>query len=157
MKSRTLISVLILIMAILIIAGSCATMKKAISDEDFFEVFSGTWVNTEYSGANPRFQKRINYPDGVWEFYRMISDITPREKGKSTIIDKWIDSSGNILYKSHWESKLWVFTDPVEGYEMGKISKSGNTLELLYYFGDYPIEKWEPDNIRYIYWIYYRQ
>ena len=40
---------------------------------------------------------------------------------------------------------------------MGKFSNSGNTYEQVFNFGDDPIEKWVPDDIRYYYWILYRQ
>ena len=49
MKTRSLVAILILVLAVLIIAGSCTTRRKAISDEDFMEALSGTWVNTDYS------------------------------------------------------------------------------------------------------------
>ena len=42
MKTRTFVLILILFLAVLIIAGSCATRRKAISDEDFIEAWSGT-------------------------------------------------------------------------------------------------------------------
>lgn len=154
MKTKTFILVLLLIMAVSVFLLSCATTKKAIPEEDFFEAFSGTWVNIEYSGFHDRLQKRINYPDGTWEFYRTISNTKPFEKGQSTIIDKWIDSKGDILYKAQWESLSFF---GILGYEMGKISNSGHTLELLFPFGDEPIEEWKPDYYRYTYWIYYRQ
>ena len=55
MKTRMFVSVLILVLAVLIIAGSCATRRKAISDEDFMEAWSGTWINTDYGrGSNPQ-------------------------------------------------------------------------------------------------------
>jgi len=52
MKSRTLISVLILIMAVLVIAGSCATGKKIISVDDAMKQFEEIYINTEYSGQD---------------------------------------------------------------------------------------------------------
>ena len=42
------------VFAVLIIAGSCATRRKAISDEDFMEAWSGTWINTDYGKSNPQ-------------------------------------------------------------------------------------------------------
>ena len=152
MKARTLILVVILLAVVsFLLAGN---YKKAISEEDFFEAFSGTWVNTEYTGVPPRFQKRINYLDREWELYPEITSTRPQGLLKGIITDKWIDSEGAIWYKAHWEN---VGTYPETAYEMGKIYNSGNTLELIYSFGDDPIEEWELDNIRYTYVIYYRQ
>ena len=47
-QTRAFVSILILVLAVLIIVGSCATKKKAISEEDFLEAFSGIWINTDY-------------------------------------------------------------------------------------------------------------
>lgn len=46
MKTRTFISVVILIMAVLIIVGSCATEKLATKKS---EILYGTWVNKDYN------------------------------------------------------------------------------------------------------------
>jgi hypothetical protein len=45
MKTRTFVSILILMLAVMIIAGSCATRKKAVSPEDATGIRSGKWVN----------------------------------------------------------------------------------------------------------------
>ena len=46
MKTRRLVSILILVMAVLFIAGSCATGKKA--EKGVNELY-GTWENEEYN------------------------------------------------------------------------------------------------------------
>ena len=150
MKTRTLISILILVFAVLIIAGSCATTKKAISEEDFFEAWSGTWINKDYGGD---YQKIITYPDGTFENYGKIPSTKPGTWGKMTIIEKWVDPKGNVWYRSQFEN----FYFGRKGYEMGKISDSGNTLEIIWAGEDYPIEEWKPDKFEYNYEIYYRQ
>ncbi len=152
MKTRKLILVVILLAVVsFLLAGS---YKKAISEEDFFEAFNGTWVNPEYSGYEYRYQKRINYLDREWELYPEITSTRPQGLLKGIITDKWIDSEGAIWYKAHWEA---IGVVKHKAYEIGKINNSGNTLELIYSFGDNPIEEWELDNIRYTYVIYYRQ
>jgi len=61
MKSRTFASILILILVVFVIIGSCATKRKAVSDEDFFKVLNGTWINTDYSGGeHTRSMVRFN-------------------------------------------------------------------------------------------------
>ena len=42
MKTRSLISILILILAVLIVIGSCATKQMAISEKDATEALVGT-------------------------------------------------------------------------------------------------------------------
>ena len=139
-------------MAVFIIVGSCATKQKAVSDEDFFEVWSGTWVNTDYSGGLG--QKIINHPDGTQEEFGMLTSTTTVHKEKITILDQWLDSKGTIWYRGQWEM-FPPFTS--KGYEMGKISDSGNTWEHIWAGEDSPIEEWEPDKFEYNYLIYYRQ
>jgi hypothetical protein len=153
MKTRTYVSILILVLAVLIVVGSCATKRKAISDEDFFEVWSGTWINTDYGGGN-FFQKIINYPDGTLEMFAILTSTTAGYKEKITLLEQWVDSKGTIWYRVHWEA----FPPYAhKGYKMGKISDSVNTWEFIFASEDYPIEEWEPDKFEYNYRIYYRQ
>lgn len=143
----------ILLIAIALI-GSCATRKKAISEENFFEAYSGTWINIEYeySGGMGNPQKVVRYPDGRWEDYSLAMHEMQRCWGKDTITDIWKDSNGDIRYKGSWENSL-----NVKGYLMGRISDSGNTHEALLRLWGEPIEEWDPDDIRYRYTIHYRQ
>ena len=152
MKTRSLVSILILVLSVLITVGSCATTKKAISDEEFFKVWSSTWINAENSMVGLKFRKAIFHPDGSYDQYYEIEDTIPHDTTKLTFNEKWTDSEGNIWYKAHWENNHYV-----EGYSIGKFSTSGNTYEEVCNFGDKPIEKWAPDDIRYYYWIWYRQ
>ena len=180
MKTRMLVSTLILVLSVLIIAGSCATRKKVISEEDFFVAFSGTWMNTDYMGGYGTPQKMIRFPDGTWEayynwidevesydIYRLIEELLPELiaslpgtdtaystcYGKYTITDMWTDSKGNIWYRAHWE----CLAHKNEGNEYGKINDSGNTLEYLSVKGDRIIEDWDTESFLYNYRIYYRQ
>lgn len=146
----------IFVLAVLIVVSSCATKRKAISEEDFIDAWSGTWINKEYSGAPPHVQKRINYPDGAWEAYPKITSTTRSWWGTSTILDHWIDSKGNIWYKFHWEQREDIDI-PRVGFQMGKISNSGNSWEFILSYGPDPLEEWEPDNIRYDHLIFYSQ
>jgi hypothetical protein len=152
MKPRTLIAGIILILALIAFLGSCATRKKAISEEDFFETWSGTWINTDYGGD--KVKKIITRPDGTREFFGLLTSTMVMGKDKITILDQWVDSKGTIWYRGHWE---FILPTDTKGYEMGKISDSGNTLERIFASEDYPIEEWEPDRFEYNYRIYYRQ
>ena len=152
MKSKTWIVLLILILSVLVAIGSCATKRKVISDEEFLEVWSGTWINTDYGGDTQA--KIINHPDGIRELFTSVTSTTKyARKEKSTILEKWQDSDGTIWYRGYWEG---ISSAVAKGYEMGKISNSGNTWEFLWASEDYPIEEWEPDRFEYNYRIYYR-
>jgi hypothetical protein len=151
MKTRMFISILILVLAVLIVAGSCASRQKAISEEDFFKVWSGTWINIDYGGDT--YQKEINYPNGTYEVYGEVTSTEPGNWGEITLLDKWVDSKGNVWYRA--KSETLYFSHMY--YEMGKISDSGNTWEYIWAGEDYPIEEWEPDRFEYNYRIRYRQ
>ena len=121
MKTRTLVSILILIVAVPIMAGSCATRRKAISEEDFFEAWSGTWINTDYGGGNTG-QKIINHPDGTREIFGMLTSKIVGRKEKCTVLYQWLDSKGTIWYRGNWEC---LTPNRSKGNEMGKITYRG--------------------------------
>ena len=142
MKSRPLISVLILIMAVFVLLAGGS--KK--------EEYYGTWVNTDYdrSIGTHMLAKTIHNHDGTCALYITTSDTEPYLTATFTIEDKWTDSEGNIWYKI-----LYTKTEQIISYfELTKISDSGTTLELVFSIIDYPTEI---DPNAYGYRIYYRQ
>jgi hypothetical protein len=149
MKARTVIYVSILFLAITILFAE--DVKNKISDEDFMEAWSGTWINTDYRGD--MWQKMINYPDGTAEGFGILTSTIAGLKRKITILE-WLDSKGTIWYRVRWDT---FRPSKRTGYEMGKISDSGNTWEYIWAGEDHPIEEWEPDRFEYNYKIYYRQ
>jgi len=142
--------ILFLVLGVLIVAGSCATRKIAISDEDLSNAYTGTWINSEttYEAA-----KIVYFPDGSFNRYVSIHTDYASCKVNNTIINKWKDSNGNIFFESKWE----CVTHGHNGYNLVKISDSGDTLEMLLTLHDLRVEEWEPDNLDYTYYIYYRQ
>jgi len=155
MKTRALLSILILLLAILIISGSCATEKKAYVAKENEELY-GNWVNSEYNDSFHRARHIIN-ADGTIQLYS--TDISTRvaEEGEYIITEKWYDSLGNIWYKAIVTGHVMGSikrTTPV--YVLVKISNSGKTLETLKSGVDYPNE-FDPDALIYRYEILYRQ
>ena len=154
MKTRAFVSLLILVLAVLIIAESCATRKIAISDEDLSAAYTGTWINPEedyFMRMAPL--KLVYFPDGTWNRYFEVDDDRIEEKGEDTIIAQWKDSKGTIYFESHWKE----FIHGWDGYLLARISDSGNTLELLITMQEHRVEEWDRDNIFCEYRIYYRQ
>ncbi len=147
--------IIILVISVLLIAGSCATRKKALSEDDFFKSYSGTWVNSDYSGVEFDFQKLVVEPDGTWETYA--NDIVEQRScaGNITLIDSWTDPASIMWYRAYKDYDYLCGSD--RQYEYGKISNSGKTLEFLYRLGTGEIKKWDPDNPHYDYRIFYRQ
>ena len=154
MEPRTYILPILLITGFCTMLFSCATERKAISEHDLFKTLSGTWVNTEYEykgGMGPP-QKIVIFPDGRFEFYNEATHDIPSVAGRALIMERWIDSKGDIWYKSRAE--VYNTTQ----YEIGKISDSGNTREIIVSSMDLTMEDWQPDNpIKGIYGIYYLQ
>ena len=153
MKTRTFVSIVILVLAVLVIIGSCATKRKAIAEEDFFKTWSGTWINTELKGATGFEQKIITYPDGTWKNYTLAIDTSTQCEGVNTFTAMETDSEGNIWYISKWK----CLSHGTETFQTGKISDSGKTFEFILNYKALDIEEWDPEDIRYTYRIYYRQ
>ncbi len=150
MKTRVLVSILLFILAVLIIAGSCATEKMAYVSKEY--EFYGTWVNPDYTYADKSSSRIIINPNGKMEWYYIVAETTAVYSGEFVITNKWTDSKGNIWYSIIWksdDSKYWT-------YALGKISNSGKTLEYVKSPNDYPKEI-DPNDPRAYYRIYYRQ
>ena len=146
MKVRGFVSTLIVAFAVMTMFEGWAASKKVISTEDFNKIFYGTWINTEYLGVPPRLQKRVRYLEKEWEAYTEITSARPIGLLDAQIDEMWVDRQGVVWYKAHWENTL---LRGETAYQIGKISKSGDILEILISFSDDPKEEWEPDNIRY--------
>jgi hypothetical protein len=121
-------------------------------DECFYlpksnEEIYGTWINKDMS-----IQKRINYYWGYGESYREASSETPTYRITFTIVEKWIDSEGNVWFKN-----FTLHTgnlNPV--FEILKISNNGTVCESVRNQGDFPSK--EELNVNHPYYsIYYRQ
>ena len=126
-------------------------VKKRISENDFWNALSGTWVNTEYLGTYAWFeQKVIVCPDGKWECYQLTTDKNPYRQGYYlTVTEAWTDSEGII----------WCKTTEEIGdtrYQLHKISDSGNIWETLCDPDTYPAEM-DKTLRKSLYYIRYRQ
>jgi len=162
MKTRKFVSILTLVLAVLIIAGSCATQKRIVKDS---EEFYGIWINEEYKGSTPPLKKNVFNPDGTWEYFR--KEASPWETdieileggwirdffGTYTIEDKWTDSDGNVWYKVDLLFGIKKeYTNTY--YLLMRISDSNKIMEYMEDRIRYG-EKIEPKSTKYR--IYYRQ
>ena len=140
MKTRMFVSILILVLAVLIIAGSCATGKKAIKAP--IESVYGTWANLYYNTKEYTAKCTIR-PDGIIEVashteleYHHFDDIS------FTIIESWLDSDGNKYYK----------VDEARGidtwYELWRINETDSVFELVRSQVVYPSEI-DPNHLNY--------
>ena len=145
MKTRTFVSILILVLSVLIISEGCATDKK-VTKEDY-RFMEGTWINLDYDKAW-RYAKVIRKPDRTYEEYVMSYSELPALKGEYTINDKWTDSEGNTFYK------IIVTSHGASYYILSKIDKSGKVYEDVWSTSGMPTEV---DTENDLYRIYYRQ
>ena len=148
MKTRALVSVIILILVVLTIVGSCATRKKAIPIEEALEIRSGIWVNEHYQHE----KLVVQHPDGRYEEYSDLQQEKFYLSGKSDIYESWRDSDGVLWYRAHYQDNVGR-----EGYMFVKISNSDNTFEWIQTEKNKMIEEWKYPVVGYAYYIYYRQ
>ena len=156
MKTRTVASILILVLTVMVIAGSCATGKKAYVAKDDEELY-GAWSNLGYDETDAAHMFLFE-TDGVLQTYKTANTTKKWWNGKYTITDKWIDDEGNIWYKILiTEIKLDTISlpDAEKYYYLGKISDSGRVFEFSYSGYDYPPEV-NPDSLKYPYRVYWR-
>jgi hypothetical protein len=140
------VSILIFILAVLIIAGSCATGSNSYKKE-FKKDMVGTWVNPEYDKQLHFYVKIIIQPDLTGEGYVRNTSVWASDL-THTIIDRWIDNEGNIYYKVVRKGSTW------KQYELWRLNSSKTIWEFIWNTRDYPTEL-NPESGYYL--IYYRQ
>jgi len=151
MKTRTLVSILILALAVLVVTGSCATKKQAYIPKSKEELY-GTWVNIDYHGFS-RPQKFIHYDWGYTERFDLVTDNTVTTRGTFCIIDKWADSEGNTWYKVIWQYRGFP---GVKNFFLVKINENESSWEEVWSYKDFPTESdLTTENTNYGIW--YRQ
>ena len=152
-QTRTYVSISILVLAVLIVAGSCATVNKTYVSSDYvLKELSGTWVNEEYEKTiyNP---KVIVNSDSTWHSYKEWAETTMTSHNTGEFVEfneQWTDSKGTVWYKARYSVKgeITIY------YDFGKISNSGEVWETVFSAFEYSTEiDTESPNYR----IYYRQ
>ena len=150
MKSRTLVSILIFILAVLIIRDGYATDKKVTKRD--YRFVEGTWTNEEYN-SHPHMGKYVLRRDGTFDSYFTTSDTEKEGANHYIIVEKWTDSEGSIWYKMHEWAGIMVEGKPTF-YSLNKFSNSGKIWEFIWLSGEFPTEF---DENNFHYHIYYRQ
>jgi hypothetical protein len=154
MKTKTLLSIPFLFMAVLTLAGSSATNPQVATEEEFYKHWVGTWINTDNPIDPYRPQKIVCHANGTIDIHGA-PNVPKSYTHIITLIESWKDSEGNIWYRGTHKSESGTTFS-----EYGKISTLNNTYELIRTYtdnGDAPIKEWDPDNPEYMYLIYYRQ
>ena len=126
-------SIFVLFMSLIMVALAA----NAYAAEDFYyakenEILYGTWVNMEYQDKPLRFPL-IVIKDGGTELFTSANSNKPRYKTKSLITGRWDDADGNTMYKCRWVGD-WGEV----GSTLYRVSNSGNTLEYVSGYDNYP-------------------
>jgi hypothetical protein len=159
MKTIRLVLLCTLIVAAIVTIGSCAASRKAITEKDFIEAWSGVWVNEELAGNHLNPQILVNHPDRTMEFFINSAymesgkkDMRIRNYGVPSITDKWVDGEGRIWYTA---ATLKGKSGMLLSY-YGFIDEAGEVLEIKEELGNKKIEEWDTDDY-YLHRVYYRR
>ncbi len=132
MKTRTFVSILILISAVLIIAGSCAATKKSITEEELIEKFTGVYVSTDYDGSNKFHSQKFEITsEKHWGFYLKIADPFACGAGYFEVVNNWVDRKGN----TYCQAKMYFGPTVSRIWALWRLDKSGEVLEQTFWYG----------------------
>jgi hypothetical protein len=138
MKTGTMLLSSCVVLAALILLGSCAPGKYTPkANEELY----GTWINKSYGGhydplpsrGDP--QKEVIDSDG-YHVFRFVDDPGQYFVGAETIISKWTDSEGNIWYKTYKGAWSDVNGKTKVPHFLYKLSKSATVRECVYAIRD---------------------
>lgn len=147
MKTRTIVSILILVLAVYIIVGSSAKQKQAYIPKTNEELY-GTWVNTDHVDE----KKCIHYNWGYYELFFLVTDQTATVSGTFQIRDKWVGSDGNLWYKATCQ----YYGTPKMRFYLIKINEDEATREEVYSYNGFPSDSdLTSDHVQFRIW--YRQ
>jgi hypothetical protein len=136
---KSIIGLIFSLTLVVFAADSIANEYYYFATDD--EPLYGTWINSKYQIRPP--QKTIYNPDGTGGSASKIDAEKLKWRFRYLITGRWTDDDGNIMYKSHWVGD-WK----AQGYELFRISNSGNTLEYVFHSEKYP-EKIDPEHRSY--------
>ena len=154
MKTRMLVSILILIMSVMVTSGSYAKSRKTkIETESIRSILTGTWINHDYDEIG--IPGKIVYkPNGSYDLFTNIDDSQRAYHGQYTYIEAWIDSKDTYWYRATYEDS----SSNITHHEFGMINSVKSTWEFLFSGTELPADwEWNPNDFRVSYRIYYRQ
>jgi hypothetical protein len=138
--------------------SGCAP-KKALTDEEAYQRFVGTWLNTEYAGTPEQVQVQVNKPDYAMEEWLTPEATGPVNQWKAIVKKTWVDEKGKIYCQyiaASSDHPGWL------NAWLMRVDKARKVLEFQY--GGYGLSEAAlkiPDSIdpnkSQEYWIYYRK
>jgi len=119
--SKTILAILVLIIAVSVIFGGCATGRKAYIEQEDEELY-GTWVNPEYNDTAAGQPGKMVIKNGTYEIFGLTNISRWLIRGEYSITDKWKDSEGNVWY-NYMVTKLWYQTGVTRTYPLYGLAK----------------------------------
>ena len=117
----------------------------------FNEPIYGTWINEGYLGNGYYPQKFVVFNWGYTETYFKMGDKSCSGRNTFILIEKWQDRDGNTWYTDYEQT-----SEGARCFYVNRISKDGQTYELMYYLKKLPKEnKIDPSATNYR--VFHRQ
>ena len=125
MKNRLTIC-LVIVQMIFSIALCAAQQSYNFKLPETNEPIYGTWINEQYAGDFFWNAQKVVYLNwGIRMSYSSVGDGSSSQDYTFILVEKWNDAIGNSLYKELLQAR------GVKLFELLKVSKDGNTLELV--------------------------
>jgi len=157
-RERTFLAVAAAVACGLALLG-CAPKQQTLSDQEAYQRFVGTWVNTDYAGTPEQVQVQVNKPDYAMEEWLTPDSAGPSNQWKAVVKKTWVDEKGKtycqyIAASTNYPGWLnaWLMrvdkARKVLEFQYGGATTSEGTLAFP--------ETIDPNN-RQMYWVYYRK
>lgn len=146
----------------LVVVGGCVRSRR-VSDEEAYQRFVGTYVNTSYPGTLSHSQVSVIRPDYVGEDWLFPDSAKPDGQWKIKVKRTWVDRAGNTYCQFYSSYFAGSYADLKRtSRALMRVDKAGKVWECISVCGSdgeagkYP----EPENIikgAPEYYIYYRK
>ncbi len=167
MKKKWMVFALIVstvwVLAALGCSGGKAPLSK-LSDEEAYQRFVGTWVNTKYPGTLEFTQVTVIRPDYVGEDWLFPKSTVPVGEWTIKVKKTWVDEKGSVYIQSY-NTRTKPEDEQHSSAALMRVDKKGKVWECCikpFGFGKAPSfeealypEEIDP-NLQW-YWIYYRK
>jgi hypothetical protein len=148
---------LVALMTCALVLAGCKPKQAALSDEEAYKRFVGTWVNTDYPGTLAQSQITVIRPDYVGEDWLFPDSTGPAGSWSIKVKKTWVDEKGNTYCQFFYKN---IDFPTQKAAVLMRVDKAGKIWEccsdgaLAEDTAVYP-DKIDTSLIRY--WIYHRK
>ena len=145
-----------LVVCAMVLAG-CGPKQKTLSDEEAYQRFVGTWVNTDYPGTPYQSHVTVIRPDHVGEDWLFVDSTSPAASWAIKVKKTWVDEKGDTYCQFFYQN----IDFPTQKYGvLMRVDKAGKIWESCFKRVVTEETAVYPDEIDpsiAFYWIYYRK